>query len=402
MKTEKTIYLDGAATTPLDSSVFKAMSPYLEGYVGNSMSVHAYGAVAGEAINRSLATMASALKVDKEDIFVTSSSTESNNWVIKMTFLNELKKGDKAKKHIVCMSTEHSSILKCCEQMKEFGAEVTYVAPKEYFSRDSLEREWEEVLTPNTCLVCAMAVNNELGTLNQVEAIAQKALDMGGIPTLVDCTQLLSYGGSSVELGYLYPSATYFSFSAHKFYGPTGVGCLIMKTPNKLPPLIAGGGQQGGLRGGTMDTAGIVGMATALEQIHKEDYFSYFYDLFSHLIKTLDSKMPGYKLNAYPQHYNIISLNLSGIFNEESLAVTLSNYGVAVSAGSACNAAQEDPENGFVPSHVLVAAGLDERQIRNTIRVSFTKYTTKDEIDAFVDKLLELREDNKLYDSELV
>lgn len=241
-----------------------------------------------------------------------------------------------------------------------------------------------------------MSVNNELGTMNQVKQITSYAKEKG-VFSLVDCTQLVGYGGPSLELGFLCPKADYFSFSGHKIYGPEGTGCLIINNEDALEALngnglIVGGAQEEGIRGGTSNVPGIIGIAAALERMYsyKMQLSLTYNDLYGYLTSQL-SRTFGDKwcLNAIPRHKNIISLNFERLFSGvseslESLAEELAIQGVAVSAGSACDSQHNESEGDFNPSHVLVALGLNERGIRSTVRVSFNRKTTRRDVDLLV------------------
>ena len=174
-----------------------------------------------------------------------------------------------------------------------------------------------------------------------------------------------------------YPHVDCFTFSAHKFYGPTGVGATIIRKDIKLLPFMKGGAQEFGMRGGTSNTAGIVGLGAAIEQLHNNHYEANFSLLFHYFFTNLEKRG---KLNVIPDHLNIISANFAEYCHTNNLASVLATYGVAVSAGSACDAEHDDVA-GYNPSHVLSALNLPENEIRNTIRVSFTKYTTRQDID---------------------
>lgn len=380
----KAIFLDGASTTPLDKNVLKAMKPFLHhSYKGNSASVHEYGIRASQAIENARSIIASITRAKPEEVYFTSGATESNNWVILSTALNELMK-DNPKKHIVCSAVEHSSVLKTCESLIPLGFEISFVKPdiRGIITGQAVKK----ALRPDTLLVCVMAVNNETGVLNEAEKAAAFARRNKSL-SLIDCTQLMGYGDGDTRLCSLYPHGDYFSFSAHKFYGPTGVGCLIARSDVPLYPLLHGGSQEFGKRGGTSNVAGIVGMGKALELIYNNKTLpKYYYTLYSYLLTRLEEFGDTIKLNAYPYHKNIISLNCSGIIQTDNLANLLVLENMAVSAGSACDS-EHDDIIGFNPSHVLTAMGLSETDIRNTVRISFTKETSITDIDKFITAL---------------
>lgn len=388
MKIRDEVYLDGAANAPIDKDVLKAMKPFLtNGFVGNSQSVHDYGIAAHIAVEDARRDVAAVIGVPEDNIIFTSGATEGNNWVIKMTAF-EKSFIDNEIPHIICGALEHDSITNACKQLEEFKYNVTYVTPKEggrlHFS------DIEPYIRLSTCLVCISSVNNELGVYNDAEDIAKKAGNLG-IKTLVDCTQSVGYGGSSINLKKLFPSATYMTFSAHKIYGPTGVGVLICKPEDRPMPLINAGSQEFGRRGGTSNTAGIVGTAAAVVKMAQSDsYTDHYVYLYNYLYNKMVWELPGVKMNVVPDQKNIISLDCSRVCNYDKLASVLGTQEIAVAGGSACTEEVDETQGGFNGSHVLLGLGLSEKQIRNTIRISFTKYTTAKDIDKLIQTIKEV------------
>lgn len=397
----KEVFLDAASNTAIDKKVLKAMKPYLnKKFVGNSRSTHPFGIKAEMAVEDSRIKIADIMGVEADNVIFTSGATESNNMVIKGLAYKELVSGkpvEQQRRHIVCGATEHDSVINVCKQLEKLGFSVTYIKPSHLTGRIPARKVYE-VLTDNTLLVCIMAVNNELGVLNPVEIIASLAKDKG-VYSLVDCTQYVGYGGKCLELSKQFPSASFFTFSGHKIYGPTGTGCLIANGDNLKAldgaGLIVGGAQELGLRGGTSNTAGIVGLGAAVELLHQQGdtLAKYYAELYKYLrFKLVRRFERDITINIIPDHKNIVSLDCSGAFypgDVDSLASMLAAYGVAVSAGSACDSEHDETQGDFNPSHVLVALGLSEFKIRTTIRVSFSKHTTTRDIDFFVEKLSE-------------
>lgn len=381
-----TVYLDGASNTPLSREAAKAMAPYLSSkWVGNSMSTHEAGVGAANVLYNVRGSMAEILDVPTHQLCFTSGASESNNWAIKATAAQWRLEHPDGGGHIICSALEHDSVIRACEQAAQlFGITVTWVKP---FSRTESAMTLEDVLKAersDTFLICVMAVNNELGIENAVSDITSYAARRG-IKTLVDCTQALGYGGASLAIGTRWPDATFMSFSAHKFYGPTGVGGLITRVP--LMPLIAGGAQEDGRRGGTHNLAGIVGMAAALEELAKQDWQQHYHNLIMYLNKQLAAKVSGVSFTVWPTHYTIANLNCSAVIKTSHLASLLDCEGISVSAGSACDATHNELEGEFNGSHVLVALGMTEEEIRNTVRLSFLRTTTTRDIDKFVKAL---------------
>ncbi len=393
----KEVFLDAASNTAIDRKVLRKIRPYMtEKFVGNSRSIHDFGIRASIEVEKARKKISEIVCVEQKNVIFTSGATESNNMVIKGLAYRELssKKAKKnQKRHIICSATEHDSVINACKQLEKIGFKVDYVSPNKEggITLDDVK----ELFTDNTLLICVMSVNNELGTMNQVKQITSYAKEKG-VFSLVDCTQLVGYGGPSLELGFLYPNADYFSFSGHKIYGPEGTGCLIVNNEDALEALvgnglIVGGAQEEGIRGGTSNVPGIVGIATALERMYsyKMQLSLIYNDLYEYLTNQLSNVFGDkWHLNAIPRHKNIISLNFECLSNSESVSLSLAEelaiQGVAVSAGSACDSQHDESEGDFNPSHVLVALGLNEHGIRSTVRVSFNRKTTRRDVDLLV------------------
>jgi cysteine desulfurase len=323
-------------------------------------------------------------------VLFTSGATESNNWAIKSLAMAELAKPqDERRMKIVVTATEHASVLSTCEALKPLGFEVVQVKPQKNgeVSYGSMKR----AIKKGTLLVCCLAVNNETGAKNPVGIIGKAARDVGAI-MLCDVTQAMSLGGESMLLGDLYPNVDLFSFSGHKLYGPTGIGCLIKMTDFTLPPLMTGGSQEFGLRSGTSNVAGAVGMAAAMESLRKRDETQHFTELRDLIIigtgawatdinQGIIPPISVVKCNCAGGVPNILSLDFSEVMDYPgTLADAFATEGIAVSAGAACSVDGGEQS----PSHVLLAMGRSERQARHTVRISFTKFNTKSDAKAFV------------------
>ena len=387
MKLKDEIYLDGAANTPISKTVLDAMKPFLKpSFMGNSKSIHDFGILVDQAIETARSDIAHILDVIPKEVLFTSGATEGNNWAIKMTVLPFLTSGQPA--HIICGALEHDSVFNACKQMEAFGCKVDYVLPQtkaKYHAKDI-----KPYIKPETKLICIAAVNNELGVRNDVESIIKEA-SKHKIKTLIDCTQFVGCGGRNLRIGEFFKKATFMTFSAHKIYGPTGVGCLISRDPDLLP-LICAGSQEFGKRGGTSNTAGIVGMAAAIKELATQGELEEQYArLYSYLVTSLKLELPKVKCNIRPDHSNIISLNCSAYCSYDKLASVLSLEGIAVSGGSACTEEHDETLGEFNGSHVLLGIGMTEPEIRNTIRVSFIKTTTSEDIDKLIKALKEVR-----------
>lgn len=396
----KTIYLDNAANTVLDKKVLKAMKPYLNSkFVGNANATHDYGIIAAQAVAESREIVGNAFGIEPRNVIFTSGATESNNTAIKVVCMSELYSGKLKKdqrRHIICSSTEHSSVINVCKQMEKLGFKVDYVDPDKTGCVDGLDIISR--ITNKTLLICVMAVNNETGSVNTHLKELFLETSGKGIYTLFDCTQLVSLGIDHRLLGTF--KADFVSFSAHKINGPTGVGALLCSDEGyeclKAMPLIVGGAQEAGLRGSTSNTAGIVGLAKAVENETEWAPRAHFSSLREYLKEKLEQNEVPFKINGGDPEVSIVSLDLSEYYRDyeiDSLASLLANYGVAVSAGSACDANHDETQGFFNPSHVLVAMGLTEKQIRATIRVSFGRYTTKKDINILVERLIMIHRD---------
>lgn len=387
----KEIFLDAASNTAVDSVVFKAMKPYLkENFIGNSRSIHDFGVKASQVIEKHRNIMSSVLQVPTTNIVFTSGATEGNNTVIKALAYNELVKPESERRnHIICSKTEHDSVINPCKQLEKIGFKVDYIEPNSH-GKIELESITEKV-TNKTFLICVMSINNELGVENNIPLITRYA-KRKNIFSLVDCTQTVSYGGRYMQLGRRYPDASFMTFSGHKIYGPEGTGCLIATGDNinvlKNSGLIVGGAQEYGIRGGTSNVAGIVGITTAAKIIHNTGNLLAFYyrDLYNYLLLSLRNNFQDkVRLNTKPDHKNIISLNFGKYIGDtDSLAADLANEGIGVSASSACDSQHDEFNGDFNPSHVLSSLKLTEHEIRTTIRVSFNKKTTCRDIDMLI------------------
>lgn len=400
---KKDIYLDGAANTPVDKKVYKAMKPYLtHGFVGNSSAVHSYGIHAEHVVEEARQKCAKLLCFDPSEIYFTSGATEANNWILKGLCLHELSKQipeEEKKKHLVVLAIEHSSVLSSCRFLESIGFEITYVYPdtKGQVSIRSVIKH----IRGDTLLVCAMAVNNETGARIRVNDIGRVAHQKGSL-MMSDCTQLVSMGGKLIQLGKNFPNVDYFSFSSHKIYGPEGIGCLIARSSAPLYSFIQGGSQESGMRGGTSNIPGIVGTAKALELMQK-DQNDHYRELYNYMLKLLKEKLEGKPfLNVSYGQPNIMNINFSSYFDVDdfrnmSLTTLLTAFHVSCSPSSACDAASAAED---VPSHVLMAQKIPAWQINTCIRISFTKYTKKRDLRIFCDKIIQIKKDRNYLEKQ--
>lgn len=384
---KKRIYLDYAATTPVDSRVFSAMKPYFTERFGNPMSLHSYGRVASDAVEKSRQAAAVFFGCDPEEIIFTSGASESNNLAIKGAVIAQKRHQDGAKTHLITTEFEHSCVLESCKKLEEQGmADVTYLpVGMEGIVKVS---DLEKAIRPETLLVSVMYVNNEIGTVQPIKEIGKliEKLNKNREQKILfhtDATQAINYLDCKVEN----LKADLLSMSAHKIYGPKGVGCLFVRKNTRLKRIQDGGGQEFGLRSGTHNVPGIVGLGAALEIAEKErrKVSKLVEKLRDHLIARVMKEIKGVKLNGSkqkrsPNNANFIFKDVEG----EGLLLGLDIMGISVSTGSACSAGD------LRPSHVLTAIGLPEEESHGSLRVTLGKYTTKTEIDYFVNSLKEV------------
>ena len=368
------IYLDCMATTPVDPAVQEAMLACLEkeGGFGNPSSNHYYGWEALSWVNKAREQVADLVNVDPREIIWTSGATESDNLAIKGAARFYQRQG----KHIVTMSSEHKAVLDTCAHLETEGFEVTYLDPEPNGLLD-LE-QLKSVLRKDTVLVSVMHVNNETGVIQDLAAIGKITREKG---ILLHADAAQSAGKIPIDLQKL--NVDLMSFSAHKVYGPKGIGALYVRSnpPVRLEASIHGGGHQKGLRSGTLPTQQIVGMgvafSTAKERLLLDrEHIARLRERFWKGINGL----VGLHLNGSETHGIAGCLNVyfDGV-EGESLMLALRD--LAVSSGSACNSANSSP------SHVLSAMGLPRQQAYNSVRISLGRFTTEGEVDCAVEMI---------------
>ena len=371
-----TIYLDNHSTTRLDPRVLEAMLPWLTDHYGNAGSMtHEPGREARAAVDAARETLAAAIGASAREIVFTSGATESNNLAI----LGLAARAPADRRHIVTVVSEHHAVLDPVEHLERTGFTVTRL-PVEPATGRVAPDAIAAALRPETCLVTVMLANNEIGTIHDIPAIAARVHAAGAV-LHVDCAQALGRMPVSVDaLG-----ADLASFSAHKFHGPKGVGFLYVRRRERairLDPLVFGGGQERGMRSGTLDVPGIVGMAEAarLAVASLGDEPARLRSLRDRLWAHLQAGIPGIALNGPPltdpaaRLVNNLNVRISGV-DGQSLLAALSTEGLALSSGSACSS--ESPR----PSHVLLAIGLSEDEARASLRFGLSRFTTEIEID---------------------
>ena len=367
------IYLDYSATTPVDPRVAAKMIPYLTEHFGNPASrSHAYGWEAERAVDEAREQVAALVGADPKEIIWTSGATESNNLAIKGAAHFYAGKG----KHLITMKTEHKAVLDTCRELERHGFEVTYLDP-EPNGLLSIER-FKQALRPDTIVVSVMSVNNEIGVVQPIAEIGDICRDKG-IIFHVDSAQ--ATGKIAIDLAEL--KVDLMSFSAHKTYGPKGIGALyVRRKPRvRLEAQMHGGGHERGLRSGTLPTHQIVGMGEAFriaraEMAVENDRIRYLRDKLLKGFANMEEVYVNGDLEQRVPH----NLNISFNFVEgESLIMAIKE--VAVSSGSACTSASLEP------SYVLRALGRNDELAHSSIRFSLGRFTTEEEIDFTIDLL---------------
>lgn len=371
------IYLDNNATTRIDPRVLDTMMPFLTDNFANAASTHPFGVSAHEAVKKARQQVANLLNCETHELVFTSGATEAINLAIKGVAENYLTRG----KHIVTVQTEHKAVLDVCHYLETRGYEVTYlpVQPDGLLDLNVVKA----AIRSDTVLVSVMLVNNETGVIQPIKGIAALAHDAGTL-FMTDATQAV--GKMPIDVDAM--GIDLLAFSAHKFYGPKGVGGLFVRQrrpraglPNKvkIEAILHGGGHERGLRSGTLNVPGIVGMGKAAElapvaDAQETQHIASLRDELETALLTI----PGTKVNGDREQrlYNVTNIYFE---NCDSDALIMGLEGMAVSNGSACTAASIDP------SHVLLALGLNEQEAFSCLRFSLGRFNTKVDVTATVD-----------------
>lgn len=372
------VYLDNAATTPLDREVFESMLPYFCDNYGNPESQHFFGRQAEYAVIHAREQTANALGAQEHEIYFTSSATEANNWVLK----GIVDASKKTKKRIITSAIEHSSIINCVEDLERHGVEVVKILPDQdgVITPESVVNELNE----NTILVSIMLANNEIGTIQPIKEICA-AVKKYNQEILFHTDAVQAIGTLNVKVNAL--GVDLLTLSAHKFYGPKGIGALYIKKGTKIDRLIAGGNQERGLRGGTSNVPAIVGLGYAIEKAYKDldKNSEHIRSLRDRLIEKIEKNIPYVKLNGHRTKRLDGNVNFSFQYAESQGILTMLDIkGIAASVGSACTA------GSFKPSYVLMATGVPEELAGSSIRLSLGKNNTVEEIDYTADMLKEI------------
>ncbi|MDP3791274.1 MAG: cysteine desulfurase NifS [Candidatus Omnitrophota bacterium] len=367
------VYLDNNATTKMRAEVLEAMLPFMKDVYGNASSVHQFGRTARKAIDAARAKVADLLgAASAEEIIFTSGGTESDNYAIKGVAHALKSKGN----HIITSAIEHHAVLNTCKFLEKEGYSVTYLGADQYGMINP--QDLKKAITDKTMLITLMYANNEIGTIESIEEMVRIAKEKG-IYFHTDAVQAvgkLSFAASQMNVDLL-------SMSAHKIYGPKGMGALYLKKGTKITPQMHGGHHEMGKRAGTENVAGIVGLGRAAElakqEIAQEDKIK---DLRDYLYKGITANIEDIKLNGHPEKRLPNTLNVSFTYLEgESIILNLDMEGIAVSTGSACTSGTLEP------SHVLSAMGVDAVNTQGSVRFSLGRDNTKEEIDYVISVL---------------
>ena len=364
--TDRTIYLDHAATTPTDAEVLREMLPYFSDVFGNASSPHREGRKAVAAVDAARDRVARALGVDRSEVYFTSGGTESDNWAITGVAEAYAEKG----RHILSTSVEHPAVLRALARLESRGYEVTYL-PVDREGFVSVEQAIG-ALRDDTILVTIMTANNEVGSIQPIREIFQAA-HARGIVTHTDAVQAV--GAIPVNADAL--GADLLSLSAHKFYGPKGVGALYLRKGIKIKGLIVGGEQESSLRGGTYNTPAIVGLGAAIERATSSlsENAAHLVSLKTAFISGL-GEIPFTTVNGgAPSLAGTVNVTFTGTRNSE-LLFALDREGISASSGSACSSGSIDP------SHVLTAMGLSKEEVASSVRFSFGRENTLEDVEA--------------------
>ncbi|MBS7254251.1 cysteine desulfurase family protein [Flavobacterium branchiicola] len=372
MSQQEIIYLDNNATTRVDDRVLDAMLPYFTELYANSTSSHIAGLTVNEAIENAAWQTANLINADAEEIIFTSGATEAINLAIKGL-------ADQERKHIITIQTEHKAVLETCRFMETIGFEITYLPTSSDGILDI--KLLEEIITDKTLVFIIMFSNNETGVMQNMSTISS-VLKSKNILFLCDATQ--AAGKIPIDVKNL--GIDFLALSAHKFYGPKGVGALYIsaKAKTKLIPQILGGSQQRKLRSGTLNTTGIIGLSKASEiAVNELETDKKRIEILRNKLENGLLQFKGSFVNGNIENriYNTSNICFPGV-NSEQLILALRN--ISVSNGASCSAVTSQP------SHVLKAMGLSDEDALSSIRFSLGRFTTSEEIDITIERVLEL------------
>lgn len=370
------VYLDNAATTPLDASVYEAMKPYFEIQYGNPSSLYQTGRETRKAVDEARKKTAAAINCLPNELYFTSGGTESDNWALKGAAFANRAKGN----HIITSAVEHHAVMHTLAWLEKQGFEVSYL-PVDEEGRISPESV-KNAITDQTILISVMMANNEIGTLEPIAQIGALAREH---KILFHTDAVQAVGAVPVDVKAL--NVDMLSLSAHKFHGPKGIGALYIRSGARVDPLLHGGAQERSRRAGTENVALIVGLGAAIESAcqKREENALKISALRDYMIAEVLSRIPETRLNGDPHNRLPNNLNISIRYIEgEALLLRLDMLGIAASTGSACASGALDP------SHVLLAIGLTHEIAHGSVRFTLSASTTKEEIDWTLKQLCEI------------
>ena len=370
------IYMDYHSTTPVDPRVLEVMLPYFTDHFGNASSLdHSFGYDASISVENSRQKIAELIGANKDDIIFTSGATESNNLALVGVMEKYIDRGN----HIITTAVEHKAILEIIPYLQKLGKKITILPVNRYGQADL--SELERSITPDTVLISVIAANNEIGTINDLESIG-KIAHKNNLLFHTDAAQAVGHIPIDVEK----MNIDLMSFSAHKMYGPKGIGALYirgLKPRVKLDPIIRGGGQERNIRSGTLNVPGIVGFGKAAEIAEKEmnkenQHYLKWTNMMLKSFEKLGANLNGHPNNRLPQNLNVYFPNIEG-----KAILNLISKKISISAGSACTT------QSVTPSHVLLAIGLNEEDSHSSIRFGLGRYNTLNDITTAIDVVTE-------------
>jgi len=377
---EKNVYLDNAATTPMDPKVIEEITKHFNETYGNSSSLHTIGQKAGQILEKSRKTIASLINADRDEIIFTSSGTESDNIAIIGSALKNEKRGN----HIITSAIEHHAVENPCKYLEKRGFNITFLPVNKYGLINL--KQLEDSITNKTILITIMTANNEIGTIEPIEEIGRIAKDQD---ILFHTDAVQAFGKIPINVDEM--NIDLLSASAHKIYGPKGVGMLYIRNKGirkgwgkYIEPLMYGGGHEREMRPSTVNVPGIAGFAKAVE-IAKEEMpqeMGRQTILRDKIIRNVIETVEDSYLNGHPSLRLPNNINLGFRYIEgESMVLDLDMQGIATSTGSACSSKSLDP------SHVLLAIGLKPEEAHGSLRVTLGRFTSEDDVNYFLEKI---------------
>ena len=377
------IYLDNSATTKLDKEVLKEMLPYLQENYGNPSSAYRIGRENKAIIEDARKQVAKVLNANTEEIYFTSGGSESDNMALKgVAFANQ----DKGR-HIITSKIEHPAVLDTCKELERHGFEITYINVDKNGIVDL--KQLETSIREDTILISIMFANNEIGTIEPIKNIGRIAKQYN---ILFHTDSVQAIGNIKIDVKEL--GIDLLSLSAHKFYGPKGIGALYVRDGINFRKYLNGGHQERNKRAGTENVAGIVGLGKAITLAYNnfEDKNKYLYNLRTYLINEIKNNIPDIRINGDIEKrlQGNINISVNGV-EADNILTELDKRGIFISTGSACTT------GSIESSHVLKAIGLSDTDAHSSIRISLGKYNTKDELKHFSKELKEIIENLRKY-----